>query len=325
MNTFYRSLTVGIGLLVATPQFAQTFNTPLEYIQFFNEELVTMQRLQVEYASLLVHEDENIAEQTRQELQKSITTALNKFGGVVPHPDDKGLKQSAVDVLKTLERMSSQNHDADIQSKVGCLECFPAIEMEYQLSEKDGAEVGKSMKTMQTHIEQFAKDHDITLKEGSNSYNTVIERINRVTTYSQAVNLAVLQVQYADDAIIAAINEQRIDDARAGVKTLTKEADEAMKRLKKIAAIPEDKTCFSQAENYIAFYQKAAKEVYPELLSAFDKSGQVINDKVDAYNKNIEVLNTNGNNTLTRYWEAKDNLLKRAIPRPEENGGGKRS
>lgn len=310
-----------IALFAGFSLSAQTFNTPVEYIQFFNEEFVNMQQLQVEYASLLIHEDEALAEETRLKLQQSVDAALNKFGGVTPHPDDKGLKQSAVDVLKTLERISDNNHKEAIAAKVGCTDCFEAIEMEYQLGEKDGAEVHKSMENMRAQIAKFAKDHNITLKEGNNSYNSVIERINRVTSYSQAVNLGVLQVQYADDLVISAINEKRLDDAKTAVKALAQATNEATARLKKIQPIAEDKTCITQAENYILFYQKAAKEHYPDMLSAFDKNGEVINEKVDVYNKNIDLINTQGNGALDRYLQAKDALLKRAIPKPEENGG----
>ncbi|MCP4437352.1 MAG: hypothetical protein GY810_00095 [Aureispira sp.] len=306
---------------------AQTFNEPVDYIRFFNKEFVNMQQLQVEYSSYLVHSRTEVADQKRAQLDLLITQIQRKFSKVTAFEEDHGIKESAVKTLSLMKASIERDYLTVAAGETGCTECFETVEKESQLSDKDSDEVGKAMKSMQDNIKKFAKTHEIDLVYDENEFNKTIVKINKINTYVRDIDLATLQVQYADGDIIKALNEKDIEGAKAALKKLGQAVNEASKRLKKVEDIKEDATCYSQAERLIEFYKGAHKEIYPQILSAFKKDGSVINEKVDTYNKYINKLNNGGNNAINKYYQAKNNLLQRNIPKPanavEDNNDGK--
>lgn len=297
---------------------AQTFADPVKYIGFFNQEFANMQQLQVEYSSYLVHSRSEVADQKRAQLDQFIKQIQQKFSGVTAYENDQGIKASAVKTLSLMKASIEKDYASAAAGETGCTDCFETVEKESQLHDKDSDEVDKAMKSMQENIKKFAKINEIDLVYDKNDNNDAILKINKINTYVRNIDLATLQVQYADGKIIKALNEKDIEGAKAANKKLAQAITDATKRLKKVEDIKEDATCYGQAERLIEFYKKAQKEIYPELLGSFKKDGSIINEKVDTYNKYINKLNIGGTNALNKYYEAKHNLLQRNIPKPKD-------
>lgn len=317
MNKFFLSSLLFLVLSNFSIQ-AQTFDQPVQYIGFFNQEFANMQQLQVEYSSYLVHTRSEVANQKRAQLDQLIKQIQKKFSNVTAFENDHGIKASAVKTLSLMKTSIERDYASAAAGETGCTDCFETVERESQLADKDSDEVDKAMKSMQENIKKFAKTHEIDLVYDTNENNNTILKINKINTYVRDLDLATLQVQYADGAIIKALNQKDIEGAKAANKKLAQAVAEATKRLKKVEDIKEDATCYGQAERLIEYYKKAQKEIYPELLGSFKKDGSIINEKVDTYNKYINKLNEGGNNALNKYYEAKHNLLQRNIPKPKE-------
>ena len=166
-------------------------------------------------------------------------------------------------------------------------------------------------------MEQFAKDEDITIADDGDDHETLLGKISRINDYLNEINLATLEVQYADAAIVAALNQKDLDLAQKQVKALLKASNNARHRLQQIDRIKEDATVIYQAERLVDFYKKAAQDLYPKMLSAFDKKGNIINDKVDLYNNTIAELGKNIGTITNKYMNAKLNLQQRHIPKPK--------
>lgn len=296
---------------------AQDANEAVQYIQFFNAEFAQMQHLQIEYSALLVHRREEIAARKRIEIIRLVEAAQQKFENVDKHPNDKSLKESAVNTINMLHKTVTQNYDEVIREQVGCVQCFEAVLAEFEMSEKDSKEISKAMEKMQKQIKKFAADHDIELVAGENEYDNVIDKINRLNGYTQQLDLVILEINYADAALIKAFNDNDIKEAKAQHKKLGKAISQAKVRFKKTKAIPEDKASYQQVERVIKFYEEANKDLYPDMLSAFDKSGKIKNEKVNDYNKAINKLAQGGPVYVAKYYEAKDALMKRNIPQPQ--------
>jgi hypothetical protein len=296
---------------------AQGFDSPLAYIEYFNQEFALMQEMQIEYSSVLAHTGTEAAETKRVSLLASSQKIHDRFSNLKAFDDDKNIKSNAVKVLDIMLMLGNKNYTASAQEKANCLDCFEAVLIETELVDKDVEKLGKSMSTMVKSIEEFAKANDIQMTDDGDSHETLLGKINRINNYLQELNLATLEVQYADAAIVKALNEKNPSKAKEEVKNMVKAANNASKRLKKVERIKEDATAFGQAERLVDFYKDASKKLYPDMVSAFDKKGNVLNEKVDLYNKSIQKL-TNSVGTLTQKYEnAKLNLQQRHIPKPK--------
>lgn len=296
---------------------AQGFGSAVEYIEYFNKEFTLMQEMQIEYSSVLAHTGTAAAEAKRQSLLASSQKIHDRFSNLKAFENDKGIKANAVKVLDIMLMLGNKNYTSSAQEKAACLDCFAAVLVETELVDKDVDKMGKSMSDMVKSIAEFAKANEIQMTDDGDSHETLLGKINRINNYLQELNLATLEVQYADAAIVKALNEKNPSKAKDEVKNMVKASNNASKRLKKVERIKEDATAFGQAERLVDFYKDASKKLYPDMVSAFDKKGNVINEKVDLYNKSIQKL-TNSVGTLTaKYENAKLNLQQRHIPKPK--------
>lgn len=297
---------------------AQSFGSPVEYIEYFNKEFTLMQEMQIEYSSFLAHTGTEAAEAKRQNLLASSQKIHDRFSNLKAFDNDNDIKSNAVKVLDIMLMLGNNNYTATAKEKAGCLDCFEAILIETELVDKDVEKLGKSMDVMVKSIEGFAKANEIQMTDDGDSHETLLGKINRINNYLQELNLATLEVQYADAAIVNALNEKNPSKAKEEVKNMVKASNNASKRLKKIERIKEDATAIGQAEKLVDFYKDASKKLYPDMVSAFDKKGNVINEKVDLYNKSIQKLTQSAGTLTMKYETAKLNLQQRHIPKPKE-------
>jgi hypothetical protein len=296
---------------------AQNFGSPVEYIEYFNKEFSLMQEMQIEYSSILAHTGTEAAEVKRVSLLASSKKIHDRFANLKAFDNDKGIKSNAVKVLDIMLMLGNNNYTTAAQEKANCLDCFEAVLVETELIDKDVEKLSKSMNTVVKSIEEFAKANEIKMTDDGDSHETLLGKINRINNYLQELNLATLEVQYADAAIVNALNEKNPSKAKEEVKNMVKAANNASKRLKKIERIKEDATTIGQAQKLVDFYKEASKKLYPDMVSAFDKKGNVINEKVDLYNKSIQQLTKSVGSFTMKYETAKLNLQQRHIPKPK--------
>lgn len=307
-----------VAFALTTSSFAQGFSSPVEYIQYFNQEFTLMQEMQIEYSSFVAHTGSEEAEAKRQSLLASSQKIHDRFSSLNAYENDKGIKASAVNVMDIMLDLGKKNYAAQASEKTGCLDCFATVLAQTELTEKDVTKLDKAMSSMVKNIESFAKDNNIEMQDNGDSHETLLGKINRINAYLQELNLATLEVQYADGAIVDALNANNISKAKEEAKNMIKAANNANKRIKKIERIKEDATTIGQAQKLVDFYKDAAKTLYPDMISAFDKKGNVINEKVDLYNKSSQRLNKSGGTLTMKYETAKLNLQQRHIPKPKE-------
>ena len=298
---------------------AQTFSEPVDYVKFFNQEFFTIQQLQIEYMSVLVHEDDQQAVSAQQKLQKQVGTSLQKFNALQPYAKDNGLRQNAIQTLTAIQELASQDYNKIVQEKAGCNTCFEGVLLESQLTAKDGKELEKNMQKMNKSILKFAKDNNIQIESGDNEYDIVIKKMNKVSDYLRDLNLVVLQMQDADAKVIEAFNKNDLKAAHEAHKKMSKAVEESKKRLDKLDRIPEDYMCIKKVEALYNHYLQADQKYYPEMLSAFDKNGAIINSKVDLFNRNIQRVNEGAARNLSGYYESRTELLKKNTPQPKQS------
>ncbi len=294
------------------------FSSAVEYIEYFNGEFALMQELQIEYSSFVVYTESDVAESKRQDLLAATKKIHDRFANLSTYEDDKGVKANAVKITEIMLEIGNKNYNSLASEKAGCTECFASILTQTELTEKDVEQLGKNMDGLIKSIEDFAKANDIDMIDDGNSHESLLGKINRINNYIQELDLATLEVQYADNDIVNALNEKDVPKAKEGIKNMIKAANNANKRLKKIERIKEDATALGQAQKLVDYYKDAAKQLYPDMVSAYDKKGNIINEKVDLYNKCIQQLSKSVGSYTQKYQQAKFNLQQRHIPKPKE-------
>ena len=297
---------------------AQKFTDAVEYLNFFNQEFAVMQQRQLDYMSAAIHLEGEEVEQARAQLRAAVDNAQAKFNAVTPMDKDNGLRQNALKTINEVKALSDADYKEAVQKKVKCTNCFAAELYENELTKKDGKELDKAFAKMSKSIDEFAKANEIKMLSGKDENDFVIEKFNKVSDYLRDLNLVVLQLQYANDNIIKALNANDINTASKEVKKLQTAYNEAKSRFGTIKRITEDAACINKVSGLLNHYEQCVNKFYPQMLSAFDKKGVIINEKVDLYNKNIEKVNNVSAFKLNEYQQTRLELLQRYTPRPQQ-------
>ncbi len=299
---------------------AQEPNENVKYLDAFNNEFTKIQEVQLDYTSYLVHGRGEVADQKRQVLRQAVTEAVSKVEAIPANANDKGLKKAALESFKAIEEMTNKDYDAIIRQKAGCENCFAAVKIEYEVTEAAAAEANKALSKMHKKIGTFAKENNITFIDGDDELNRTLSKIYRINDYLQLIDLSVLQAHYASEEVVKAFNTQDIKTAEAAVKKMKKEMGEAQKRFASVNKIPEDAVCLVKAKILMDFYQKMTDEMYPDMLKAFEKKGNVSEKGANIFNKNIEKISAQLPAKNEAYTAAKAELLQKAVPPPAKKG-----
>lgn len=296
---------------------AQSNSSAVDYLNTFSQEFAQLQDMQIEYSSFRAHLGSDIAEKKRQALLARAQETQNRFQNLSPYSNDKGIRKNALKVVDEMLRLGNTDYEAQAAAKTKCQECFATILLQDELVDKNAQQIGKAMSAMVKSMEQFAKDNDITISDEGDDHETLLSKIGRINNYLNEINLATLEVQYADATIVEALNQKDLALAQKQVKALLKAANNASRRLKQLERIREDASAIYQAERLVDYYKRAAQDLYPKMLSAFDKKGNIINNKVDLYNKTIADLSKNIGTITNKYMNAKLQLQQKHIPKPK--------
>lgn len=286
------------------------------FLESLNNEFRVLQEMQVDYLSHMVHGRGTTLEGKREELQAAVSSAVKNVGALNAPANDKGLKKAALETFKGMDEMTRKDHSETVLKKAGCSNCFAAVEVEYKEMKATSDEVNKSFSKMQKKIEEFAKENDIQLIDSENEFDVILGKVNRINDYLQELDICVQQAFYASEDVVKSFNEKNQKVAAAAVKKMGKEMNEAMKRFKGLSAIPEDAICIKKAQLLLDFYQKMADEIYPDMLGAFDKKGEITQAGANIFNKNIEKIGKQLPPKSDAYQQSKAELLLKNVPKP---------
>ncbi len=303
------------------PFFAKAQTDAFQFLESLNKEFSYLQELQVDYISNLVHRGTDLKEKNA-ELQSAVASAIKTIEALPTPTNDKGLKKSSLETFKGMDDMTQKNHNEAVLKKAGCTGCFAAAEVEYNEMKAASDEVSKSFSKMQKKIEVFAKENEIKLVDSKNEFDIIIGKVNRINDYLQLIDLCVMQAYYAGEDVVKKFNEKNQKAAATAIKKLEKELGEAGKRLKGISGIQEDAICLKKAELLLAFYKQMAEEIYPDMLSAFDKKGEFTEAGANIFNKNIDKINRQLPPKRAAYDQSKAELLMKNVPKPSKTFKG---
>jgi predicted metal-dependent hydrolase len=292
--------------------------TAIEFLETLNNEFSVLQHLQIDYLSNMVHRNGDDLASKSLELKTAASAAIEKIAAMPAPPNDNGLQKTALETFKGMGRMTENNNKDQILKKAGCSDCFELDELEYKEMKAASDEVSKTFSLLKKRIEEFAGSNNIKLVDNKDEFDLIISKVNRINDYLQLLNLCAAQPQYSSDNVVKLLNEKKIKEAENALKFFKKELKEAQKRHKSIGPIREDAICLKKVEILLGFYQKMADEIFPQMLSAFDKKGEIIQSSLNTYNNCIDKINLQLPQKISDYEQAKTALLQRNVPKPEK-------
>lgn len=308
-------LTISL-LTLYSLSYAQT-NDPVAYIDAFYADLTELQQLQIEYYKLAVDGNANDFRNKRQGIQAHLQQALSAAKQQPTYEGDKKgrLKSEAVKLYEAILRTYEVDLEDLVAKKATCVECFETVLLRHDIINSESKEVDKLQAHFDEEIERFAKANDITLQNVESSDTRLIGRINKLTRYLTQLNLALAQVQYANNDVIEILNSRDPSKLKREINKLNKATVKALKRLEKTTVFEREGLVMSKTRNYITFLKRASEDkgTYFQLLELLDKEGNIPNNKVNLFNRKIQTLNTKATQLVQTAQQSSQELQRKII------------
>lgn len=336
---FRKTLTFTLLFICYTVSHAQSFNSPVEYMNYIGEQYAQLTEDQWAYTSAVANDKKaKKIESKRQALLVSNKAAQQKIKKMPDYNGNVEYRDSVVAYLQLNYNVLNHDYEKIVDMEEIAEQSYDLMEA-YLLAQETASEKLNMAGDMLTTIEKkFAEENNVTLTEGEKSKNAKrLEQASRVYKYYNEVYLIFFKCYKQEAYLLEAVNTGDVNAMEQNKNALLTYADEGLARLKSIQSFDGDNSLLEAGSEILKFYKNEAeneladivdffvkKEKFETIHQAFeakkkndrtqedvDNYNQAVNDynnATNAYNKANETLNNsrgkkldNWNNTAAKF------------------------
>lgn len=313
---------------------AQTFNSPVEYLEYVNkiEEPITKQTWK--YTKTVAHsKSARRIENVRKALVKTIQTAKSSLEkNTNGYKGDVDFHKKVIEYLTFSEYMIEEEYAKIVDMQEIAEQSYDYMEAYITTREKVDARMDEEHNKLVEAQKEYAKKYDITLIDGGETeISKKMKLSNQVFKYHSDIYLVFFKCNYTDQLLQKSIETKDLAAIQQNANALQQYAEEGIAKIDTFEPIKNDKLlanatkeCLKmyaeQAKNYVpkvvdfitfnsqfedakaAFERKTNKERTKEVVDEYNTMINQINKRINDYNS----LNTNTINTKNRLlnnWE----------------------
>lgn len=317
----------------------------VEYMQKIDENYKEISKKMWDYTSTVAHsKNGKKIDQTRQDLITSIRGARIKVKRMQAYEGNSAYRDSVIKFLDLQEIVLTKNYEKILDMEEIAEQSYDLMEA-YLLAQKEAGKIMDAASDMLDKVEEeFAAEHDINLIENQSKLGKKLAKASDVYDYYNPVYLIFFKVYKQEAYLNKAIAENDINGMEQNRKTLIKEAESAIEKLKPIGSFDDDATLRKACMDIVQFYKKEGekdakvisdfylkKETFEKLKEAFDKkkkkdrtqedvdkinkAGEEYNAAVKEYNTVVDLVNKERSKMLKAWNSSVTRFFKRHISR----------
>lgn len=302
--------TVSLLLLSFTAICAQQFKTPVEYIEYIDNQYRKLGEDMWQYTSAVAHgKSAKKVESRRKDLANSIKTAKTNISKMPSYQDDGALRDSMVSYLGLCYNVMNDDYSAIINMEEIAEQSYDLMEAYITAQEKANQKLDEAGKMLNNQSKAFATRHNIQVVESTDKLSQKLEKANQAFKYYNALYLVFFKSYKQEAYFLDAVQRGDINAMEQNKDALEKLAGEGIKSLETVKAYNGDMSLKAACRNLLAFYQTEAKTKAPLIIDfymkqenfnkvkkAFEaKQNSQTKEEVDSYNKLVAELNKSGN------------------------------
>jgi len=235
-------------------------------------------------------------------------------------PQDQGFRLSAINAMEEFKASINTDYKDAAVKKAGCSECFERVLYEREFNREESKRANAALDKMEACSEKFVQANKILVRKDTakiDSLNKIALKVNKYKEYSEDLKLVVAQVEYNWDAVLEAVKDKKINEAKQALELLKIALPKAQSRLATIKKIPEDKhpthSLMATTIAFLAYQTQAVEKYYPQILSCFDAEGEVLSNKITGYNNVMSKIVDQFNSTHGAFVDAYNDLRQQSI------------
>ncbi|MCB9257384.1 MAG: hypothetical protein H6579_09660 [Chitinophagales bacterium] len=295
--------------LVFTFSQAQSYDSPVEYMSFFNNEYNIISKETWDYTSAIARgKKARKIETQRNELLLAIKQAEIKIGKVKDYEGDIALRDKVLEYLSLSYVVLKEDYDKILDMEEIAEQSYDLMEAYMLAKDEAGKKLEQAHNLVSEEQKRFAKEHNVTLTEASSELEEKLLAADEVFNYYNQLYLVFFKSfkndAYLSDAM-AKLDLLAIEQNLENAKTI---AEEGTGKLKEFGAFNSDNSLKDACQKLLDFYTKDAKENLSSKLILLQekyeaknkimqskKKSEITQQDVDDFNSVVNELNATSN------------------------------
>ncbi len=337
-----------IALLLLTGFFftqAQTFNTPVDYLNYIGKESDNISKSTWKYMEAAAHSKRaRKINNTREALLKTIQAASKKIQALKDgYKGDVEYRDKMIAYLSFSEKMIKEEYGKVIDMQEVAEQSYDYMEAYILLQEKVNERFSEELNIINAAQSAFGEKYNIRMSDATSDLGKKIRISNEVFHNRTELYLLFFKVNFTEISMMKALEAKDLNAVQQNTNALAQYATEGLQKLKTFKPYKNDPMLINVTKKYFEFARKEAAEYAPKAASflmlnqKFEESKKLFESKneqqrtqedvnnfnklVDEYNKGINDYNKINSkydperSNLIQNWDiTADNFVAKHVP-----------
>ncbi len=300
---------------------AQSFETPVEYLDFIGKANEQLTLKYMVYLSSMSHgKSARKVEKRRLEVLDAINNTRMNIMGMPPYKGDKSFRDTTVAYLKILNSVFNEDFSKIVNMEEIAEQSYDAMEAYMLAQEKANEKLREAGKRQSETQKVFAEKNNIKLLENTSELEAKMKTASDVMHHYNEVYLIFFKSYKQEAYLMEAVAKKNVNSIEQNINSLQTFAEEGLEKLKDLKPYTGDASLVTACRNMLNFYKEEAKksaaisdfvlkeENFNKIKKKFDSkpASSRTQQDVDEYNKAVNDMNAgvnsynNTNNDLNR-------------------------
>lgn len=252
---------------------AQTYNSPVDYMQQITDAMETTKRDTWKYLKAVTRgKRARKVERKRENLLEEIRNAKNIVRKMAKYDAEDPLRESVLDYLDMSYTVLREDYDKILDMEDIAEQSYDAMEAYLLAKEKASEKLNSSFDKVVEAQKEFAEQHDITLQEAEmDRTSEKIVKANETLKYYNDIYLIFFKAYKQEVYVMDALERNDLNSFEQSVNSLSAYADEGIKKLRELESFKGDASLKAGSRRILMFYKNEADRDFATLTDYFIK------------------------------------------------------
>ncbi|AWA30681.1 hypothetical protein HYN48_11620 [Flavobacterium magnum] len=324
---------------------SQTFNTPVEYLNYIGKESANISKSTWKYMDAVAHSKRaRKINNTREALVKTIQAAATKIRGLKDgYKGDVEYRDQVLAYLSFSENMIQEEYGRVIDMQEVAEQSYDYMEayilLQEKINEKFSVEIGK----INAAQDAFGLKYQIQMSGETSELGKKIKLSNEVFDNRSKLYLLFFKVNFTESSMMKALEAKDLTAVQQNANAMAQYAAEGLESLKIFKPYKNDPMLVNASKKYFEFAQKESSEYVPKVaafmmlnqkfedskklfdaksdsqrtkedIAQFNKLVDEFNKGINEYNKVNSKYNTDRSTNIQNWEITADNFVAKHVP-----------
>ena len=284
MKQFYTFILLAGITLLSFNTHAQSFDEPVEYLQFISDEHQDLTKQMWKYTKAIAHgkSDRNV-KRKREKLVDMMQESIEKIQKAGSYNKENDFKQKIINNLQINKSLMNNEYNKIIDMKEVAQQSYDKMEAYMLAQEMADQKMEEAQKDYETYFDQYAEKYDIQINEQETDLGKKMRISGEVFSHYNDTYLIFFKSNMNESYLMKALESGDVSAIQQTANALKASAEEGIAQLDTLSAYKNDKALINATKKALEFYLEEVNTHVPTLTNFL-----IVNEDFETIKKNLE-------------------------------------